>query len=437
MVQKINFKPYNNFRVYNKCVSNNLKPVNLPQKTIVHAESKPASSSVYLPLSLISFGKKQLQINMESRAFSKNDYFPDYKKVPDGFKYNETKRLYADEGITKKGSLGKHFYPDKEQITIVDRQRDSNLKTIKADYKKVADTYLVELKQDKALSKKQKNELLIENTVNYVRGLKQSPLVDELYEPSIPIAGRESYLGDVFACKKNVCRHNAFLTKLLLEDYNIPLAVQSGYIISPYGSGHHCWNTNKDSSNKEKPYDASFQNGECWYFKFDGSPLYLDNLPLQKQTEYDVLTMQVGDELMLGFDEEDNVISSKTNENASFFAKLYLDEFDTLMIERPDEDIYGFDYDYTLDQKNNVIFYNTETNEKIFQFPYDNLVYFLKLKIAADSIKLSKMLNIPMPNGKINYQELMKHKELYKQIDPAISQKTVDSILTIMNEEAE
>ncbi len=387
-------------------------------------------SSAYNYAAFVSFGKNKHQINIDSKNYSLKDYYPEYKKVPNGFKYIGTKKLYAAESITKKGTLGSFYNPELEQVTIIDRSKDRGLKIIKNDFSNEIAKWQTELHDCKGFTKDENDEFIILKTLDYIRDLKYSKSIDWRgveKNPSKELEGKESYLGEVFAAGKNVCRHNAFLSKILLEDHNVALGVQSGYIISPYGSGHHCWNTHKEKDGLVIPYDASFPDNDCWYFSYGGEPLYVENLTKQKQSLFDVLSMQIGDEILLGFDEEGDVVTNKTDENAKYFARLKLEESDQMYISSitPDEDS---PYDYTLDEKNNVLFYDKENNQTVFEFPFSNLTFFLKVRMSADCIKLSKMLNIPMPNGKINYEAILKNKDLIKTIDPTINQEMIDSL---------
>ena len=296
------------------------------------------------------------------------------------------------------------------------------------------DVWKKELAACKGFTKAEKDEYLILNTVDYVRSLKHSELVEQLNNRNnyqSDFEGKETYLGDIFASGQNVCRHNSFMVKLLLEDSNIPVGIQSGYIISPFGSGHHCWNTYKNSDNTYTPYDVTFDQNQCWYFSYAGDPFYINNLPKERQALFDVLSMQVGDQLLLGFDEDNSVVTNKMNDSANFFAKLYLSEPDQMNISSLSKDEDGL-YDYTLDDKNNVIFYNTQNAESVFEFPFSNLVFFLKVRASSDCIKLSKLLNHSLESGKLNYKELMANKELLSEVDPSISKQMIEAFPDIL-----
>ena len=391
------------------------------------------SNIYYAPFS-ISFGKNKKQVNIDSRSYCLKNHYPSYKKVPDGFKFAQSKKIYAPEAITKKGTLGADYDSENEQVTLIDRNKDITFQEIKNKYDLEMIDWQKQLNKTKGLTKSDRHEFLILNTVDYVRSLKNSEFMDDLANENDiadDLDGRQSYLGEVFALGENVCRHNSFMTKLLLEDYNVPVGIQAGYIISEYGSGYHVWNTYTDKNDVTTTYDASFPNRDCWYFNYDGDSLYTDNLTKERQTLFDVVSMQVGDEIMLGFDEKNDVVTDKMDKNAKFFARLKLEEPDQMHISSPNQNDEG-PYDYTLDEKNNVVFYNKDNNEKVFEFPYANLSYFLKVRMTSDCIKLSKILNLPMKNGIINYPEIIKNKQLIKSVDPFINQEMLDSLPEII-----
>ncbi len=396
--------------------------------SIIDLKYTPSTISA---LAFVSFGQKKQQINLESRKFSKEDKFPDYKKVPNGFKYIGTKSLVNEYSINKKGSL-ESCYTEPEQVTVVDRNNDENFQKIKQDYDEKAKVWLNFIKDNK-LTKQQRDKFLIFNTLEYIRLLKQNKTIcTPINTTNNKQNENEQLLGDVFAEKSNVCRHNSFLAKLLLEDYNVPLGIQAGYIISPIGSGNHCWNSYTEKNGKQRPFDASFINGDCWYFGFDGKPMYSDNLPKETQPIFDILNMQVGDTLLIGHDKNNNIITSKCiNSSNDYFAKLHLSAFDDMKISSPQEVDNG-EYDYNVDEKGNVFIYNTESKKNLIQFSYNELVYFLKLRVNANCIKLSKELNIPFIDGKPNYKEIFKHKELFTQLDNTLSKQTIDSMPDIL-----
>lgn len=410
-------------------LSSNIHLVSLNKCVLVSGDmlfNTPSSMSA----SIVSFGQKKMQVNIESRSFSKNDFFPEHKKVPDGFKFNKNMKMSAPERIDKKGNLTKEYDLKIDQITLIDRHNDEKLKEIKKDFSKELKFWNYELSEVGKMSKIDKDDYIVLGAVDYVRKLRKSFIYqDSSLEKNTKedLAGKESYLGDVFASRANVCRHNSFLMKMLLED-QIPLGVQAGYIIAPEGSGFHCWNVYKNKEEKiYEPIDVTFDKGKCWYFDYSGKPLYTENMSPKQQLEFDVLSMQVGDELFIGFDEDNNVVTNKTDKNADFVYRLRLPAYDSLDVatigkyeESP--------YDFTLDENNSVIFYNKETNEKVFDFNFTSLVLFLKLRLAADSIKVSKLLNIPMVGGKNDYESLLKQKDAYFKVDPTINKEMIDSI---------
>ncbi len=384
-------------------------------------------------LAIISFGQKSKQTNIESRNFSNKDYFPSHAKVPDGFKYIGTKSFVSNYAITKKGDLENYYKNRGEQVTVIDSRKDLLFNSIKKDYSEYAKEWEKQA-LEKKLSKSQRDKFLIGNTLAYIKSLKHSNFIEELglQKNNILKNNNEEYLGTIFQKKENVCRHNSFLAKLLLEEHNVALGIQSGYIICETGSGNHCWNIYNDKNKNIIPFDTSFINEDCWYFDYNGKPLYENSLPKGKQAEFDVINMQIGDTLLLGLDENENIVTNKTSTGAKkYIAKLHLGEFDNMDISDPEGNNES-DYEYKLDNKGNVILFNTKNEQEIFKFSYNDLIFSLKLRASADCINLSKKLNIPFVNGAPDYQKILKHKENLYKIDPTISSQTINSIPDIL-----
>lgn len=283
----------------------------------------------------VSFGQKKKTTNLESRTYSRNHFYPDYKKVPDGFKYTDTSYPLNADGIDKKGKLGPKHDIENEQVTVIDREKDTHFQNLKSDFDSYLAANLSENKNFDWLSKTKRDKIIIKNGVDYLR---ENYFPKDADENLFMLEGTESFVGDVYSQKLNICRHNAFLLKMLVEDYDVNLGIQGGFAFAPNGQGAHVWNVYKNQKTKKyEPVDVTFKPDSCFYISYDGKPLYTENLSPVRRAELDILSMLKNENLKIGFDKNKELTTSKRSKSADWFMSLKLGDDKNLDIDSIDK----------------------------------------------------------------------------------------------------
>lgn len=330
--------------------------------------------------SVISFGQKKKTVNLESRKYSYVCEFPSYKKVPDGFKHcsgNSSKYIPL---ITKKGILIPSAAKYMGQITVFDRHKDLKYQEIQAKYDQNVKIWKDEWKAEGGKLNSEWKQVLINKTAEYIRNINTEPLNVRVrhLESDYDINHKESYLGDVYAKRENVCRHDAFLFKMLLEDYGINAGINSGFVLGSNGINNHTWNELTDENGRKIPYDVNFDNLNTYYFTdIHGDYLYKDTFSPVQKTQFDILSLQFGEKIKLGFDDKNNLVSSKMNDNADFFVTAELTPEPEIKFEL----IKDTKYEHNQSAKDYL-------NMLKDTFPIDAVMMFLQFRYKMDCRKL-------------------------------------------------
>lgn len=350
---------------------------------------------------VISFGRKKKMINLDSKKYSETIYFPNYKKVPDGFKYLESHSEFSDKGITKKGELDEIYKNQKEQVTLIDRRKDENFCEIKKDF----DSNVEKWKDEFKLSGQEKfywKRFLLLKSAEYIKNINPVPLSERIQNnlSNDNIHPSQIYLGDIYKEKSNVCRHDAFLLKLLLEDYDVPVGIQSGRALYQNQIGAHTWNVLKTANGQILPFDVNADISDVWHFDFDGNVLYKETMLRSRLTKLDLLSMQLDDKLYLGAEETGAVVSNKMNPNADFFVEVTTDKdanYNFKLLDTP------------------LTFENPKTESFVDSlnksYHKTDLLPFLKLRYKADKKHILNLPNLSNTNGPLEAIDLV-DKEL-------------------------
>jgi len=344
----------------------------LPETKIINYLSHSSNS---VNGQLISFQAKKKTVNCESRDFTKSNYFPAHKKVPDGFKIGEYIDPVLKYTIDSRGRI--LHDPKLNQITVIDRKKDKNLQEIFQEYQSQIPEWREEFEriskrplswqdefaiQEGKMQKLDWRTYLIDNTKSFINSyseLSQEECINRLEM----FAGEEAYLGEIIKSGIGVCRHCAFLFKLLMETQGIPVGCQTGFLMDsgePYNSMFrgHIWNTRKKGNTVQIEDVANRRTNERQYLDTNFDHLYGNKsglLPSEERFKQDILDIQPGRSIKLGLDKKGNPVTDKTNPDADFGLKLVWNHEDKFELHKLKE---------TAEQRL-ITFNNSNNNNKV------------------------------------------------------------------------
>lgn len=379
------------------------KDQTLPESKVLDYIS---NSSKSISGRLISFQAKKKTVNGVSRDYTKNNYFPAHKKVPDGFKISEILDLSKKYLIDSRGAILGN--PEINQITVIDRKKDKALQEIFEEYQNKISEWRVEFEaklneeherfnvfcseytkygdysKEYPLNSKWKKELnrskrknfyetqnifkadwqsfLIEKTTTFVNSYSELTFEDKIKRHEV-LRGKETYLGDIIKSKIGVCRHNSFLFKLLMETQGIPVACQSGFLINeraPYKHMFlgHAWNVIKKENNLQiqdmsDPYkyamDRNYLNTEYNYLYVNKS----NSVPIKEKFEQELSNMQPRQKIKIGLDKNGKFVTEKISPDSDFGLELIWGKKDKFILNKI-KDVTGL----KIDLRDNKTFVN-------------------------------------------------------------------------------
>jgi hypothetical protein len=288
---------------------------------------------------VISFQAKRENVDDISRLFFETNYFSDNKSVPDGFKINGN--LFLIDGV-------------KNHVTIVDRKKDKDLQEIFQEYQNQIPVWQKQFMVQKGENLKLNwQTYLIESTKNFITSysklfLENSQLYLQESKKKLDIlADEKTYLGKIITSGIGVCRHDSFLFKLLMETQNIPVACQTGFYLNPnlpYNSmlHAHMWNVMGKGTSLNIVDIIGGKSNISQYLNKNLDYLYLnksDPISLRERFEQDILDMQPGQEIRIGYDKDNNLVTDKINPDADFELKLIWNEEDKFELHKLKETI--------------------------------------------------------------------------------------------------
>ncbi|MDD3012327.1 MAG: hypothetical protein PHC34_01320 [Candidatus Gastranaerophilales bacterium] len=295
---------------------------------------------------LISFQAKQKAVDDISKDFDKTHYFPDDETVPDGFKINGNLYLVGNM---------------KNQVTVIDRKKDKDLQEIFQAYQSQIPEWQKEFEriskrplsvqeqfaiEEGKMQKLDWQTFLISNTKSFIVSYSRFPVAKSM-KILEKLAGKETYMGEILKSGLGVCRHEAFLFKLLMETQGIPVACQAGFRMDtgePYDEMFqgHLWNVIKKGNAQHIEDIADRRSDKRQYLDTNFDYLYFDKskpLSLEEKFKQDILDMQPGQNLQIGLDKDNNLVTEKTNPNADFGLKLIWNEEDKFELHKLKESV--------------------------------------------------------------------------------------------------
>lgn len=275
----------------------------------------------------IAFGARLKYTNIIAHNFSQTGFFPAHRKVPDGLKFFS--RFYNNQKMSSPiNSRGCINTIKPEQITIVDRKKDKDLIFLINAYK----NFMKEIKSDFGSTVRKSTEwrdILKENTELFINTLPTTDFVKKTdLLTNKDIEDKEVYLGEIFKNNLAVCRHRAFLNKLLLETQGIDVGIQDGYVIKDNNSVKdwffgHSWNTDK-----KQIYDISWNADKSNYMN-----MYFQKLHANKYLEQ-FKKLNPGDTMTIGVTADNKLITNQSKERFKPILKLHWNENDEFILSK-------------------------------------------------------------------------------------------------------
>ena len=159
------------------------------------------------------------------------------------------------------------------------------------------------------------------------------------------LGDKETYLGEIIKRGIGVCRHKAFLFKLLMETQNISVGCQTGFYMNenkiPISDsiGGHMWNFDEKHNIIDCSHYLPLQSN---YLDNNYDFLYVknSNLTPREQLKWDIRNLQPGEKLWIGLDENGALTSHIRNPEANFTLLLHWNENNEFILHKlTDEDI--------------------------------------------------------------------------------------------------
>jgi len=386
------------------------------------------------------------QINRISRNFSKNLEFPAHMKIPDGFKFVD--RFVSDETnklvqLTKKGHCSCNA--TNLQITVVDRNKDKALKSIieeykqlvplwKESYQELAQKYPYTYKGHGVTSRYLKEDYyLAEKTMEFVHSFAEEIDNDEYKLLNEKFGGKESYLGDIIMSGLAVCRHEACLNKILLDEIGIKSSINHGCILELNSRNilnsdvqGHSWNIVHlksgealfDPANQQSFYlDNRYQAYQSYCYRNND---YTPALPINK-IFLNTFDLQPGQTIKIGLDSKGELIPIKADDNRKHVLEIEWTEDNMFEIRKVDKKIEVTCFDTPLEDK--IVVYNKPStlviNDKELEFNPDLIrnEFLHKFKQAVVTILTRK--------SEINLNKKLTNDDLVKA-NPELSKRSLE-----------
>ena len=215
------------------------KPERINSPDLVNLDClKLSSSNIYGKYMVF---RSSLTAIRASRTFAETRRLSPKTIIPDGFKLLQ----YSWSTIDPQGKVINQVF-GRDQITVIDRKKDEALQRIFRKYQMRIPEWKKEHQQIKRKEKVHKSweDFLIQKTYDFIAlYYRYSSSNDEKKIIIEQLEGNETFLGNIIESGVGVCRHNAFLIKLLMETQKIPVGCQAGFFnISSSDFRPHIWN---------------------------------------------------------------------------------------------------------------------------------------------------------------------------------------------------